>query len=82
MPAPLALRADVHLGRVPDRGQLPVGEAELLGLAQQRRRRHACRLSALPRSSLLHLDDLVQILQEPRVDAGQLVDLLDRHAAT
>ena len=33
---PLALGADVHLGRAPDRGQLPVGEAELLGLAQQR----------------------------------------------
>ena len=36
--AALAVAADLDLGRVPDRGQLPVGEAVLLGLPQQRRR--------------------------------------------
>ena len=33
--AALALLADVHLGRVPNRGQLPIGKAELLGAAKR-----------------------------------------------
>ena len=70
--ATLPLGADVHLGHVAEHGQLPVGEAELLGLAEQ------CVIDLLGGAGrpqpLLQLHDFQQLLQEPGVDAGQLVD--------
>ena len=39
-----------------------------------------CSIAAQPAQVVLHLHDLLQILQEPRIDAGDLVDLVQRHA--
>jgi len=70
--------AHVQLGAPPDGRQLPVREAALLGLAEQA---VVARLQAgHPPQRALHLDDLEEIVEEPRVHAAQLVDLLDRHA--
>ncbi len=76
-PAPLALSAHVHLGGAPNRGQLAVREAELLRLPELpiAYLRQAADLAKL----LLHLYDFAEVVEEPGVDAGQLVDLIDRH---
>jgi hypothetical protein len=53
-----------------------IGEAQLLGAQQRasvRRELHAAQL-------LVHLDDGLEPMQEPAVDAGQVVDLVDGHA--
>ena len=75
----LAFAANGHLVRAPDRGQLPVGKAGLLGLAQQPvvdPLQPVC--LAQP---LFQPDDLLQVLEEPGVDVRQLMHLVDRHAA-
>ena len=75
--AALAIGADVHLRGVPDGGQLAVGKAGLLGLAQLARRRPPGEPS-LPKL-LFHLHQFLEVLQEPGIDVGELEDLLDRH---
>ena len=77
-PPRFAMPAHVDLRGVPDHGQLPVGKAELLGPAE---RGVVDVVQAADAAQLLfHLHDLLQILQEPGIDAGQIVDFLDRHA--
>ena len=77
-PARLAVLANGHVAGLPQGGQLPVGESEPLGLAQ-----HGIvdfRDVAVAAQPFFHFDDLGDLVQEPRVDPGQPVDLVDRHA--
>ena len=68
--------ADDGLRHTPQRGELDVAEAVPLGQPQQRRRELGRRDDPVgDRVDQRHL------VEEPRVDAGGLVDLLDRQAA-
>jgi hypothetical protein len=73
MPAALRSRVDVGRGEAGRVGDLAVGEAGLLGLTEQYRRE-----TDLPAalSAMLEVDDLRELAQEPRVDLGELEDLL------
>ena len=77
-PAPLAIVADLHFRGAEHHGQLPVGEARLLGVPHQaivdRRER------ADGANQALDLHDLLQLVEEPAIDGRELVDFLDRHA--
>ncbi len=59
-------------------GDLGVGEAVALGLAQQVERHRA--LVAGGGDALLHLDDLAHVVEEPGVDLRQVGDVGDGHA--
>src|SRR3989442_823030 len=66
----LADCAHGRLGRSGEGGDAPVGEAPLLGPAQQARIGQA-----RPRDLGLELDDLADLLEEPGIDLRQRVDL-------
>jgi len=66
----LADRAHGRLGRSGERGDAAIGEAPLLGPAQQARIGQA-----RPRDLGLELDDLADLLEEPGIDLRQRVDL-------
>jgi hypothetical protein len=72
----LALRADVLAGGLGELADHAIGEAELLGVAQERARARGDR----PRQLVVHAHHLGDGVQEPLVDAGQLVDLVDGDA--
>ena len=70
-----AQRADLQLGAAGQRGDAPVGEAELLGPAQR-----GGVGERVARDLGLELDDLADVLEEPRIDPAQLVDLVGRQS--
>src|SRR5439155_24224623 len=76
--ARLAHAPHLHFARVPQLGKLPVAEAVLLGVPQQIVA-NGVQAGARPQA-VLHLHDVADIVQEPAVDLGALVDLVDRHA--
>jgi len=71
----LAVPADLHLRGVPPPRELAVGITALLGPADEV---VAGRFQPVDLADLLFLpDQLFQVLQEPRVNVGQLVDVSD-----
>ena len=76
-PPALPLGPDVHFRHVPNRRQLAVGEAVLFGFLQREVVDRANVAKA--RQLFFELDDLDQVIEKPRVDTGQIVDLVDRH---
>ena len=76
-PQTMALIPNRLLGRLPERSDAGIGEAELFGGPKQS---IALRLGR-PRQVRLRDRDLLEVAQEPGVDARPVVDLLDGDAA-
>ncbi len=76
------MRADVCLGDVLQRvRELPIAVAERLRLAQELRIESGEAVRGSLDDAALVLDELGELVEEPRIDAGVLVDLRhrDRH---
>ena len=75
--APQAVRSNLRLCSAEKVSELDVGEAVALCLAKQVVG-NACKVAAL--EQLLHLGYLQEVVREPGIDAGELVDLVHAQA--
>ena len=73
----LAIGANLGLGRAPERRQLTIGEAKLLGAAKELAAGGSQSVHAS--QFLFKLDKLVQLIQEPRIDVRERMDFGQRH---
>ena len=76
--------ADLVLAELPEVAELCVAEPDALGPPPRPpvHRRERGLTAPERREVLALLDDRQHLVQEPRIDPGRLVDLLERHAAT